>query len=102
MLAKPNKTVIEGEVRAIKPAKDGVGHDFEIEVHRNLSLGKKEDFIQPERGQSLQLFAAEQPNAAIGDLVRVEARLLGGPFGQRTVVERVEPLAKTQPGRIKQ
>jgi hypothetical protein len=94
MLAKPNKTVIEGAVRAIKPAKDGVGHDFEIEVYRNLSLGHEEDFIQPAEGQSLHLFAAEQPNAAIGDLVRVQARLLGGPFGERTVLERVEPLSK--------
>lgn len=94
MLVRPNKTVVEGAVRAINPAKDGVGHDFEIEVHRNLSLGKEEDFIQPAKGQSLHLFAAEQPNAAIGDLVRVQARLLGGPFGERTVVERVEPLSK--------
>ncbi len=94
MLAKPNRTVIEGAVRAIRPAKGGVGHDFEIEVRRNLSLGTQEDFIQPAVGQSLHLFAAEQPNAAIGDLVRVQARLLGGPFGERTVVERVEPLSK--------
>jgi hypothetical protein len=93
MLAKPNRTVIEGAVRAIKPAKDGVGHDFEIEVHRNLSLGHQDDFIQPAKGQSLHLFAAEKPAAAIGDLVRVQARLLGGPFGERTVVERVERLS---------
>jgi hypothetical protein len=99
MLAKPNRTIIEGAVRAIKPAKDGVGHDFEIAVHRNLSLGHQEDFIQPVEGHSLHLFAAEQPNVAVGDLVRVQARLLGGPFGERTVVERVEPLSK-QPKRV--
>ena len=83
---------MEGAVTAIRPAKDGVGHEFEIEVHRNLSQGKDDDFIQPATGQPLQLFAAEEPDARIGDLVRVQARLLGGPFGQRTVVERVEPL----------
>lgn len=93
MQAKPNKTVIEGTVRAIHPAKDGVGHDVEIDVHRNLSLGHEDDFIQPTKGESLRLFAAEKPNAAVGDLVRVQARLLGGPFGERTVVEQVEPLS---------
>lgn len=100
MLAKPNTTLIEGAVTAIKPAKDGIGHDFEIEVHRNLSLGKDEDFIQPTEGQSLHLFAAQEPNAAIGDLVRVQARLLGGPFGERTVVEQVELLPKPQTRRL--
>ncbi len=76
MLAKPNKTVIEGTVRAIAPASEGQGHEIEIEVHRNLSRGRSDDFIQPSQGQSLHLFAAQTPDVAIGDRVRVQARLL--------------------------
>jgi hypothetical protein len=93
MLAKPNKTVIEGTIRGIVPAKEGQGHEIEIEVHRNLSRGRSDDFIQPVEGQSLILFAAQTPDVAIGDRVRVQARLLAGPFGDRTVLEQLEPLS---------
>jgi hypothetical protein len=93
MLAKPNKTVIEGTVRAIVPASDGQGHEIEIEVHRNLSRGRSDDFIQPAEGQSLILFAAKTPAVAIGDRVRVQARLLAGPFGERAVLEKLDALS---------
>jgi hypothetical protein len=94
MLAKPNKTVIEGSVRAIAPATEGKGHQIEIEVHRNLSRGRRDDFIQPVKGQCLNLFATQTPDVAIGDRVRVQARLLAGPFGERTVVERLDRLSE--------
>lgn len=92
MLAKPNKTVIEGTVRAINPASDGHGHDIEIEVCRNLSRGRRGDCIQPTEGQSLILFAAQTPDVTVGDRVRVQARLLAGPFGERRVLEQLDPL----------
>src|SRR5256885_8155010 len=79
MLAKPNKTVIEGTVRAIVPASEGQGHEIEIEVYRNLSRGRSDDFIQPAEGQSLILFAAETRDVTIGVRVRVQPRLLAGP-----------------------
>src|SRR5437764_12966709 len=78
MLAKPNKTVIEGTVRAIVPASEGQGHEIEIEVYRNLSRGRSDDFIQPAEGQSLILFADQTPDVTIGDGVRVQARLVDG------------------------
>ena len=93
MLAKPNKTVIEGAVRAIVPASEGEGHEIEIEVYRNLSRGRSDDFIQPAEGQSLILFATQTPDVMIGDRVRVQARLLAGPFGERTVLEQLDPLS---------
>ena len=93
MLAKPNKTVIEGIVRAIAPASGGQGHEIEIQVYRNLSRGRSDDFIQPAEGQSLILFAAQTPDVTIGDRVRVQARLLAGPFGERTVLEQLDPLS---------
>jgi hypothetical protein len=93
MLAKPNKTVIEGTVRAIVPASDGQGLEIEIEVCRNLSRGRRDDFIRPAEGQPLILFAAQTPEVAIGDRVRVQARLLAGPFGERTVLEQLDLLS---------
>jgi hypothetical protein len=93
MLAKPNKTVIEGTVRAIVPTSDGQGHEIEIDVCRNLSRGQSDDFIQPAEGQSLILFAAQAPDVTIGDRVRVQARLLAGPFGERTVLEQLDALS---------
>ena len=93
MLAKPNKTVVEGTVRGIVPASDGQGHEIEIEVCRNLSRGRSDDFIQPAEGQSLILFAAQTPDVTIGDRVRVQARLLAGPFGERRVLEQLDPLS---------
>jgi hypothetical protein len=93
MLAKPNKTVIEGTIRAIVPSGEGHGHQIEIEVHRNLSGGRSDDFIQPAEGQSLILFVAQTPDVTIGDRVRVQARLMAGPFGERTVLEQLEPLS---------
>jgi hypothetical protein len=93
MLAKPNKTVIEGTVRAIGPASEGQGHEIEVQVDRNLSRGRSDDFIQPAEGQSLILFAAQTPGVTIGDRVRVQARLLAGPFGERTVLEHLDPLS---------
>jgi hypothetical protein len=93
MLAKPNKTVIEGTVRAVEPASEGQGHEIEIEVHRNLSRGKTDDFIQPTQGQCLHLFATQAPDVAIGDRVRVQARLLAGPFGERTILEQLDTLS---------
>ena len=91
MLAKPNKTVIEGTVRAIVPVNEG--REIEIEVDRNLSRGRSDDFIQPAEGQSLILFAAQPPDVTIGDRVRVQARLLAGPFGERTVLEHLDLLS---------
>jgi hypothetical protein len=93
MLAKPNKTVIEGTVRGITPASEGQGHEIELEVHRNLSRGRSDDFIQPVQGQLLRVFAAQTPEVAIGDRVRVQARLLAGPFGERTVLEQLDSLS---------
>src|SRR5947207_14400415 len=93
MLAKPNKTVIEGTIRAIVPASEGEGHEIEIEVYRNLSRGPSDDFIQPAEGQSLILFAAQTPDVTIGDRVRVQARCLPGPLGHRTVREQLDLLS---------
>ncbi len=93
MKAKPNRTVIEGTVRIIRPDEGGYGSNVEIEVSRNLSPMEDADFLKSQRGDRLTLFSAEAPAAEVGQRVRVQARLLAGPFGSRNVLERIEPLA---------
>lgn len=93
MMLKPNHTNIEGKVRAITPAADGVGHEVDLEVCRNLSDGREDDFLQPAKGEMLQLFASLPPAAVVGDLVNARARVLGGPTGERVILEKIEPVA---------
>lgn len=90
MNMKPNKTVIEGVVRAIHPASGGIGHEVEVQVDANLS-SKGEDFIQPSKGDVLSLYATEPPATQVGQKVVAHARLLGGPGMERMVLESVSP-----------
>jgi len=93
MQAKPNQTVIEGTVRAIQSDAGGYGSNVEIEVSRNLSPEEEADFLKPQRGDRLTLFTAEVPMTEVGQRVRVRVRLLGGPFGERRIIEHLEVIA---------
>jgi hypothetical protein len=90
MKAKPNQTLLEGTVRAIRPDPGGYGSNVEIEVSGNLSPVADADFLKPQPGDRLTLFTAEAPSAEAGQRVRVQARLLGGPFGERRILEHLE------------
>ena len=92
MTAKPNQTVIEGAVRALRPAEGGCGTNVEIEVRRNLSPLADADFLKPNAGDRVVLFTPEAPRVELGNQVRVQARLLAGPFGERSILERLEVL----------
>jgi hypothetical protein len=91
MLAKPNQTVIEGTVRAIRADEGGFGTNVEIEVDRNVSPSDDADFLKTQRGEVLTVFSPELPATEIGQHVRLHARLLGGPRGQRVILEKIEP-----------
>ncbi len=93
MLAKPNTTVVEGKVGAIRPHADGWGADVDLEVLRNVSPNKASDFLSPEPGRTMTVFTAEPQQLHVGDRVRARLSLLAGPGGGRTVVEAVEPLS---------
>lgn len=92
MKVKPNLTVIEGVIRAIRPDPGGYGLNVEIEVSRNVSPAEGEDFLKPKPGELLALFTPEAPSAKAGQRVRVQARLLGGPFGQRSILDQLEAI----------
>jgi hypothetical protein len=93
MKVKPNLTVIEGVVRAIRPDAGGYGSNVEIVVSRNVSPEEAEDFLKPKPGEMLALFTPETPKSEPGQRVRVQARLLAGPFGERSILEHLEAIA---------
>ena len=92
MLIKPNRTVLKGRVRAIRPESDGWGARVEFEVLQNESPSEDEDFLRPTPGSVIDAFSAEPDKLRVGELVRVDASLLAGPFGGRTVLEAVAPI----------
>lgn len=92
MQTKPNQTVLKGRVCAIRPEADGWGADVELLVMQNESPSEDEDFLRPAPGSVINVFSAEPEKLKVGELVRVHASLLAGPFGGRTVLESVAPI----------
>lgn len=93
MQVKPNHSILQGRVRAIRPETDGWGADVDLLIMRNESPSQDEDFLRPAPGSVLTAFSAEPKNLKEGDTVRVHASLLAGPFGSRTVLESVAPVS---------
>jgi hypothetical protein len=91
MKTAPNRTVVTGTLRSYAAAADGYGGTVEIEVIRNESPDPAADFVKPTAGKTMRAFYAQpDPPAAalpIGRRVLVELTLLGGPFGERVVVQ---------------
>ena len=91
MLLHPNKSLIDGKVTRVRRAADGAGADVVVDVHACRSAGDLDDFIRAEPGAELTLFTAEPDAIEAGKSYRLTARVLGGPDGERMVVEAVEP-----------
>ena len=91
MLLRPNKSLIEGKVKRVKRAADGVGADVVVDVLKCKSADDFDDFIGAKPGAELTLFTAEPDAIEAGKSYRLTARVLGGPNGERIVVEAAEP-----------
>ena len=89
MRIKPNRTVVRGRVRAIRPEPDGYGAELELEVLANESPSPDEDFLRPEPGSVLCAFLADPELVRVDAEVRVGACLVAGPGGGRAVIESV-------------
>jgi hypothetical protein len=89
MRIKPNRTVVRGRVRAIRPEPDGYGAELELEVLANESPSPDEDFLRPAPGSRLKAFLADPEQVKLDDEVRVLAVLVAGPRGGRAVIESV-------------
>lgn len=86
----PNKTLIEGRVKRVEPAADGIGGEVVVDVLHCRSAEGFEDFIGAKPGEELTLFTTEPQAIEAGQSYNLTARVLGGPRGERTVVEAAE------------
>ena len=91
MIVHPNRSLIEGTVKRVKRAADGVGADIVVDVLECKSAADLEDFIGAKPGAELTLFTADPEAIEAGKSYRLTARVLGGPKGERMVVEAAEP-----------
>lgn len=91
MILRPNKSLIEGRVKRVKRMADGVGADVVVDVVKCKAADDLDDFIGAEPGAELTLFTAEPDAIEVGKSYRLTARVLGGPNGERMVVEAAEP-----------
>lgn len=87
MLLRPNKSLIEGTVKRVTRAADGVGADVVVDVHGCKATDDLDDFICAEPGAELTLFTAEPDTIESGKSYRLTTRVLGGPNGERMVIE---------------
>ena len=94
MRLRPNKSLIDAKVKRVTRAADGVGADILVDVQECTSTGDLDDFIGAKPGAELTLFTAEPDAIQAGESYRLTTRVLGGPNGERMVVEAAEPKKK--------
>ena len=90
MILRPNKSLIEGKVKRVTRMADGVGGDVVVDVLECKAADDLDDFIGAKPGAELTLFTAEPDAIEAGKSYRLTARVLGGPNGERMVVEAAE------------
>lgn len=98
MQIMPNKTVLTGTVNKVVAAADGWGAELDVTVHKSSPVKGYADFLGTEPGASLKLFVADSEQLRPGQDYRLTATVLGGPTGERIVVEAARPL-KARPER---
>jgi hypothetical protein len=94
MQIKPNSTLVEGLVRAVRPHPEGWGSEVELEVLDNLSPEPAADFLQPAPGTRIQVLYSQPAPLAVGQKVRAGLTVHGGPGGERAVIQSVETIAE--------
>ena len=95
MLIKPNKTQLEGKVHRVERAADGIGAEVEIEISSSKAAGGHQDFIGARPGARVKMFAAVPDELEAGKNYRLTASVLGGPGGERVVIEKVRAAKNT-------
>lgn len=91
MIIRPNKSLIDAKVKRIARAADGIGADVVVDVEACKGAADFDDFIGAEPGAELTLFTAEPDTLERGKAYRLTTRVLGGPHGQRIVIEDAQP-----------
>jgi hypothetical protein len=89
MLIKPNRAILDGRVKRIHPALDGIGADVEFEVRSSETEEGFVDFLGAKPGSVLTLFAAVPEELEESKSYRVTTSVRGGPRGERVVIESI-------------
>lgn len=92
MRIRPNHTVLEAQVTKIRRHADGVGADVTVRVAANLGEGSPDDATGAKAGDLLVLFSATPEALARGGRYRFETSVLGGPGGERVVVNKADEI----------
>ena len=94
MVVQPNQSQFVGNIKTVQPCDDGWGSDVKVEILRNELEGSHSDFITPKVGQVLDVFLPPRSKTStlvVGNTMRMNARLLAGPTGERIVLVAAEP-----------
>ena len=92
MNVRPNETLVKATVKQVAPCADGQGYDVELEIGENQSTDPAADFLQPQRGDQLKVFTAGLGSLRAGQQIQATLALLAGPFQERTILRKAEPL----------
>lgn len=89
MRLKPNRSLLEARVDGLRRCADGYGAEIDLWVLRCEPMPPAEDFIGAPPDSALEAFSAVPEALHVGDTYCFEASVLGGPQGERVVLQRV-------------
>ncbi|MGH6787680.1 MAG: hypothetical protein ACREBO_12700 [Novosphingobium sp.] len=101
MQLAPNGSILEGVVERLTPESGGFGCELVLDVKSVKPVKGADDFLRAAKGDLVRLFLAEPGNVQVGGRYRLQTTVLGGPNGERTVVESIGPVAAARPRRTK-
>ena len=87
----PNKTILAGKARSVALAPDGWGASVEFAVRNSEAAEGFSDFIQVSPGSVVTIFTADPDAIKPEKDYTLTVSLLGGPNGERVVLEDVHP-----------
>jgi hypothetical protein len=96
MRLRANRSRLDATVLAVRRCLDGFGADLDLRVHRCVAMPPDDDFIAAEPGARLAAFVPVPEAIAAGQRYRFEARVSGGPQGERVVL--TQPKSLPDPG----
>lgn len=91
MQIRPNKSVLDAKLARIEPSPDGWGANIVVHVERCGPARGYPDFVRGKPGAVFNMFAADVDGLIEGRLYRLDVTLIGGPGGQRLVIQKAAP-----------
>lgn len=90
MNVHPNETRVKAEVKRVTECADGQGYDVDLEIGENQSPDPANDFLKPQAGDLLKVYAASVEELSEGQQIKATLALMGGPFQQRAILRKSE------------